>query len=213
MNQKLKPVDELNAAVHPYSYNPSSWSQRIPICVLAFVAAAISVHLSMFQWGLIDSAWDPVFGDGTEVVLKSSTAESMFKLIGIHDAALGVIAYLGDAILGLAGSTRRWQYRPWLVVLFGIDVIPLGIVSAVLVALQAFVVGSWCFLCLVTAAISLILVYWAWDEVRISLTYLWVVWKQNRSWRLLWNAFWGFRSEELDRAADSMTFIPESEKR
>lgn len=211
MIRKKKPIDELNAAVKSYAYNPSSWSQRIPICVLAFVAAAISAHLSMYQWDLIDSAWDPIFGEGTEAVLKSSTAKSMYAWLGIHDAALGVLAYLGDGVLGLAGSTRRWQYRPWLVILFGIDVIALGIVSAVLVSLQAMVVGSWCFLCLVTAAISLILVYWAWDEVRISITYLWTVWQQNRSWRLLWNAFWGFRSEELDRAAGSMLVKNEAE--
>jgi len=204
MNHQKTLVGELNAAVKPYSYNPSAWEQRIPICVLAFVAAAISAHLSMFQWGLIDSPWDPVFGEGSKVVLKSSTAENMYMFLGIHDASLGVLAYLGDAVLGLAGSTRRWQYRPWMVILFGIDVIPLGIVSAILVGLQGLVVGSWCFLCIVTAVLSLILVYWAWDEVRISVTYLWTVWKQNRSWRLLWNAFWGIRTEELDRVANSM---------
>jgi hypothetical protein len=32
------------------------------------------------------------------------------------------------------------------VILFGIDVIPLGIVSAVLVVLQGTIVGSWCVL-------------------------------------------------------------------
>ena len=201
MARQTQPVDDLNAAVPPYSYNPSSWPQRIPICVFAFIAAGISAHLSLYQWGLIDSVWDPVFGKGSERVLKSSTAGSMYAFLGIHDAALGVLAYLGDGVLGLAGSTRRWQYRPWMVVLFGIDVIPLGIVSAVLVGLQALVIGSWCFLCLVTAIISLVLVYWAWDEVRISLAYLWTVWKEYRSPRLLWNAFWGFRSQQLDDAA------------
>lgn len=204
MARHSKPVDDLNAAVPPYSYNPSSWSQRIPICICAFIAAAISGHLALYQWGLIDSAWDPVFGDGSENVLKSSTAGSMYAFLGIHDAALGVLAYLGDAVLGFAGSPRRWQYRPWIVVLFGIDVIPLGIVSSVLVGLQALVVGSWCFLCLVTACISLILVYWAWDEVRVSLAYLWTVWKQYRSRKLLWMAFWGFRHEKLDLAAEIM---------
>ncbi|QEF97618.1 Vitamin K epoxide reductase family protein [Stieleria maiorica] len=204
MSNAVMPVDELNRNVPPYDHNPSAWSQRIPICILAFVAAAISTHLSLFQWGLIESAWDPVFGDGTGKVLKSPTAQRMYGILGIHDAALGVLAYLGDAILGLAGSTRRWQYRPWMVVLFGIDVIPLGIVSVVLVLIQAFIVGSWCFLCLVTAAISLILVYWAWDEVRVSLTYLWIVWKQNRDRRILWEAFWGYRSAPLDHAAETL---------
>ncbi|TWU05818.1 vitamin K epoxide reductase family protein [Stieleria varia] len=198
------PVDDLNRSVPPYKHNPSAWSQRIPICLLAFVAAAISAHLSLYQWGFIQSTWDPVFGNGSNEVLKSDTAQSMFGLLGIHDAALGVIAYLGDAILGFAGSTRRWQYRPWLVILFGIDVIPLGIVSVILVLCQAFIVGDWCFLCLVTAAISLILVYWAWDEVRVSLAYLRIVWQNHHSMRILWNAFWGYRSDELDQAAEQL---------
>jgi uncharacterized membrane protein len=168
------------------------------------VAAVISTHLALFQWDLIEGVWDPVFGDGSNKVLKSETAAWMYQLLGIHDAALGVLAYLGDAILGFAGSTRRWQYRPWLVILFGIDVIPLGIVSVVLVLCQAFVVGYWCFLCLVTAVISLILVYWAWDEVRSSLTYLWIVRKQTQDWRLVWNAFWGHRSSANERAAATL---------
>lgn len=197
-------ADEPNRPVPPFSYNPSAWRQRIPICLLALVAAAISAHLSLYQWGFIESAWDPVFGESSSQVLKSKTAEQMYVTIGIHDAALGVLAYLGDAIFGFAGSTRRWQYRPWMVILFGIDVIPLGIVSVILVVIQAFVIGQWCFLCLVTAAISLILVYLAYDEVYVSLKYLWTVWKQNRSPGLLWNAIWGYRSEPLERAAETI---------
>ncbi|QDT07054.1 Vitamin K epoxide reductase family protein [Rubripirellula lacrimiformis] len=195
---------DLDAHVPPYKHNPSAWSQRIPICLLAFVAAAISTHLSMYQWGLIEATWDPVFGQGSNRVLKSDTAKTMYGILGIHDAALGVIAYLGDAILGFAGSTRRWQYRPWLVILFGIDVIPLGIVSVVLVLCQAFIVGDWCFLCLITASISLILVYWAWDEVRASLAYLRLVWTQNRDKGLLWRAFWGYHDEAIERAAETL---------
>lgn len=95
-------------------------------------------------------------------------------------------------------------YRPWLVILFGIDVIPLGVVSVILVVCQAVVVGYWCFLCLVTAVISLILVYWAWDEVRSSLVYLWIVRKQNHDWRSVWDAFWGRRSPEAERAAETL---------
>jgi uncharacterized membrane protein len=196
--------DDLDAAVPPYNHNPSAWSQRLPICICAFIAAVMSAHLSMYQWGLVENAWDPVFGDGSNRVLKSNTAQNMYWVLGIHDAALGVMAYLGDALLGLAGSTRRWQYRPWMVILFGIDVIPLGIVSVVLVILQALVVGEWCFLCLVTAGISLILVYWAWDEVRVSVTYLWRVWRSERDKRLLWKAFWGYRTERSDRVAERM---------
>lgn len=204
MSQVTIPVDDLNRNVPPYNHNPSAWSQRIPICLLAFVAAAISAHLSLYQWELIESAYDPVFGDSSNDVLTSDTAKRMYGILGIHDASLGVLAYLGDAILGFAGSTRRWQYRPWLVILFGIDVIPLGIVSVILVICQAFLVGEWCFLCLVTAAISLVLVYWAWDEVRVSLAYLRIVWKEHHDKRLLWDAVWGVRSERLDAAGEQL---------
>lgn len=195
---------DLNQHVPPYSHNPSAWSQRIPICLLAIVAAVISTHLALFQWNLIEGVWDPVFGDSSNKVLKSRPAAWMYQVLGIHDAALGVLAYLGDAILGFAGSTRRWQYRPWLVILFGIDVIPLGIVSVVLVLCQALLVGYWCFLCLVTAVISLILVYWAWDEVRSSIAYLLMIRRQNQAWRPVWIAFWGRRSREGEQAAETL---------
>jgi hypothetical protein len=111
---------------------------------------------------------------------------------------------LGDAIFGIAGSTRRWQFRPWLVILFGIDVIPLGVVSAVLVVLQGTVVGNWCFLCLITAAISLILVYMAFDEVYSSLKYLYRVWRKTRSRRILWSAFCGNPLPETEEVATTM---------
>lgn len=203
MSQYAVPAQELDRPVRPYRHNPSAWSQRIPIAVLAFVAAGICMHMALFQWELIDSVWDPVFGEQSARVLKSDVAHDMYLWIGIHDAALGALAYLGDAILGLAGSTRRWQYRPWMVILFGIDVIPLGIISAILVAVQAFVLGDWCFLCLVTAVISLILVYWAYDEVRISLSYLWRVYRASDG-QTLWLAFCGVRRPVMDRVADDM---------
>ena len=95
----------------------------------------------------------------------------------------------GDVVFGFPLTQRG----PWacLVVLFGIDVIPLGGVSAILVIIQATVLGQWCFLCLVTAVISLILVYWAYDEVWSSITYLRRVWQRTHDRSILWTVFWG----------------------
>jgi Vitamin K epoxide reductase family len=188
------PLDQLNVPAPPWDYNPSAWDQRIPICLLALVGFAISAYLALFEWGLIDSVWDPVFGQGSERVLASDVSHTLYRWFGIPDAALGAIAYLGDAVLGLAGSTRRWQYRPWMVILFGIDVIPLGGVSAVLVLLQATLVGYWCFLCLLSALISMILIYFAYDEVWASLLYLRRVRRATGSWRVVWQAFAGWPS-------------------
>lgn len=202
------PSRALDAAPHPWDYNPSSWSQRIPICLLAMVAFFIAAYMGLYQWRLVGSAWDPVFGTQTEDVLDSDVSERMRRWFLIPDAVFGAIAYLGDAVFGLAGSTRRWQYRPWLVMIFGIDVIPLGVVSAVLVVLQGTAVGSWCFLCLVTAVISLILVYMAFDEVWSSLLYLKRVWTETHDTRLLWDTFWGRPSPEAERIAAAFVRQP-----
>jgi uncharacterized membrane protein len=187
---------DLNAPAPPFRHNPSAWRHRVPIAVLAAVAFVLATWMALYQWRLVDTVWDPVFGAQTTAVLDSDVSESMRRTIGLPDAALGAFAYLGDAILGLAGSTRRWQYRPWMVFLFGIDVIPLGIVSAVLVALQGLVVGSWCFLCLVTALISLVLVVMAYDEVWASFVYLRRVWRATHDRALLWRVFWGKPTRE-----------------
>lgn len=201
-DERSQTVDRLDAIPRPWSYNPSSWEQRIPICVLAMVAFFIATYMGLYQWRFVASAWDPLFGSQTESVLDSDVSERMRRWLLVPDAILGAIAYLGDAIFGLAGSTRRWQYRPWLVIIFGIDVIPLGIVSAVLVVLQGTVVGAWCFLCLVTAVISLVLVYMAFDEVWSCLLYLHEVWRESRELKLLWLTFCGFRTEVGDKVAE-----------
>lgn len=195
----------MDAASPPFPYNASSWRQRIPICVLASIACVIATYMGLFQWGLVSSVWDPVFGNQTEKVLLSKTSEQMRRWMLVPDAILGAIAYLGDAIYGLAGSTRRWQMRPWMTILFGIDVVPLGIVSAVLVVMQGTVVGYWCFLCLVTAAISLLLVYFAYDEVWACLKFLHHVWDRTHDPRLLWDVLWGRPDEQAARLAEAFT--------
>jgi uncharacterized membrane protein len=203
-NSTIIPEFDLNAPVAPWSYNPSAWGQRVPICILAGVATLIASYMGLYQWRLIDHAWDPLFGSQTQQVLDSNVAQTMDRWIGVPDAALGAFAYLGDAVLGMAGSTRRWQHRPWLVILFGIDVIPLGVVSSVLVILQGTIVGAWCTLCLVTAAISLILAWWAYDEVLTSCKYLLRVWKISRSAGTVMRALAGIPTEAAIEAGGQL---------
>jgi len=199
--ERRVPADELEVPAPPWRHNPSGWKQRLPICVLAGVACLIATYMGLYQWGLVDDVWDPFFGDQSKQVLDSAVSERMRGWTGMPDAMLGAIAYLGDLIFGLAGSQRRWQFRPWMVVLFGIDVIPLGIVSAVLVVLQGTVVGSWCFLCLVSAVLSLLLVALAYDEVWSCLAYLRRVRRAGASRRELWDVFWGRPSDRAVRVA------------
>ena len=185
----------LGAIPKPWKYNPSEWNQRIRICCLAAPAVFITIYMGLYQWRLIDHVWDPFFGEQSQQVLDSEVSHTLWKWFRVPDSIMGAIAYLGDIIFALAGSTRRWQDRPWLVILFGIDVIPLGIISAILVFMQGTVVGAWCFLCLVTAVISIWLVFLAYDEVWSCLLYLHEVWKKTKDRQLLWDTFWGKASD------------------
>lgn len=195
--KKLDPRQE----APPFDYDPSSMPQRLRIAALALVAAGIAAYMGAYQWGWIDSVWDPLFGTGSATVLTSEESRLMHRYIGIPDAVLGSWAYLTEAVLAFAGSTRRWQFRPWLVLLFGLDVIPLGIVSAVLVVLQGASVGAWCAPCLLTAVISLVLVVLAYDEVWACLRYLREVWKREPRVRPMWETLWGRPSPTAVRVA------------
>lgn len=202
----------LDVNPRPWSYNPSAWKQRIIICCIAAIAVLIALYMGLYQWRIIDHVWDPVFGDQTEKVLDSNVSHILRKWFRIPDAIMGAFAYLGDILFALAGSTRRWQDRPWLVILFGLDVIPLGGVSAVLVFMQGAVVGSWCFLCLVTAVISIVLIFLAYDEIWSCILYLHTVWKKTKNKRLLWNTFWGRASEIAYEAGEELIKLKEEGK-
>jgi uncharacterized membrane protein len=167
-----------------WDYNPSSWGQRWPLIVIAFIGFQIALYLGLFQLHIIDTVWDPFFGEGSEMVLTSEVS----RALPVPDAVLGAFSYLLDAVTGIIGGRSRWKTKPWIVVLFGIAAGPLGVVSILLVILQPVVVGTWCTLCLVTAFISVVMISPAMDEVLASLQYLKRVDRQGHS---VWNAFWG----------------------
>lgn len=170
-----------------WDYNPATWPQRIPIVVLALVGLGIATYLSLFQLQVIPTVWEPFFGNGSKKVLTSGVS----KILPIPDAALGAIGYLTDAVAGLIGGVSRWRTMPWIVIVFGLAVGPLGMVSILLVILQPVMFDAWCTLCLASAAVSLIMIGPAMDEMLASLQYMKRVKdaKQSR-----WKAFWGYKS-------------------
>ena len=166
-----------------WSYNPSDWSQRGPIIAMAFVGFFLSRYLAAYQLGHIPYPWDPFFGDGTRRVLESEVSRAW----PISDAGLGAVAYMLEALSGFMGGRNRWRTMPWMVVMFGVLVVPLGIVSIVLVILQPVAVGAWCTLCLVTAAAMLIMISPAIDEVVAMGQF---VVGARREGMALWRTFW-----------------------
>ncbi|MEW6737559.1 MAG: vitamin K epoxide reductase family protein [Acidobacteriota bacterium] len=166
-----------------WNYNPSSWIQRAPIIALAFVGFFISRYLAAYQLGHITTVWDPIFPNGTKNVLESEVSRAW----PISDAGLGAISYILEALSGFIGDTRRWRSMPWMVILFGILVVPLGVTSIVLVILQPVAVGAWCTLCLVTAVAMLIMISPALDEVIATVQFLIQSRKEgNPFWRSFW---------------------------
>jgi hypothetical protein len=151
-----------------WNYNPSGWLQRAPIIALAFVGFFISRYLAGYQLGHFRTVWDPFFPDGTRAVLESDVSRAW----PVSDAGLGAVSYLLEALSGFFGDTRRWRTLPWMVILFGILVVPLGVVSIGLIILQPLAVGAWCTLCLVTAAAMLVMIAPAVDEVVATCQFL-----------------------------------------
>lgn len=167
-----------------WNYNPSLWSQRRPLVLVGSLGFCIAMYLAFYQLKIVDRVWDPFFGDGTEKVLTSNLS----RQFPIPDALLGAFGYLVDVVAGIIGSQERWKTKPWIVIIFGIAVGPLGLVSVLLVISQPVVVGHWCTLCLCSALISVIMISPAMDEFLASLQYLQRVKQQKLS---VWKAFWG----------------------
>jgi hypothetical protein len=166
-----------------WSYNPSSWLQRVPIVGLGLVGFFIARYLATYQLGYRDTAWDPIFGDGTRRVLESDVS----KAFPISDAGLGAVTYLLEVLVGSLGGPRRWRTMPWTVALFGLLVVPLGVTSIVLVVLQPIGVGAWCTLCLVAAVAMLLMVPLAVDEVVATGQFLA---RSRREGKPFWRTFW-----------------------
>lgn len=151
-----------------WTYNPSAWIQRIPIVALGWIGFFLARYMGAYQLGYIDTVWDPFFGPGTATILNSDVSE-MFP---VSDAALGSTVYALEALMGYMGSTDRWRTMPWMVGLFGLLVVPLGIVSITLVIMQPVAVGTWCTICLATAGAMLLMIPLTLDEVVAMLQFL-----------------------------------------
>ena len=167
-----------------WSYNPSEWSQRLPIVGLATIGFGVALYLALYQWRVIASVWEPFFGGGSETILNSGIS----RILPIPDAALGALGYLVDAVTGLVGGTKRWRTMPWMVIVFGLAVGPLGAVSILLVILQPVMFDAWCTLCLTSAIISILMIGPATDEMLASLQFLK---NESNQGRPLWRAFIG----------------------
>ena len=166
----INPIARVSGPDAPpgWDFSPSSWCNRFPIIALAFVGLFISRYLAAYQLGHIDAAWDPFFGDGTERIVTSSVSEAW----PVADAGLGATVYVLEILTGIIGDKRRWRTMPWLVLAFGILIVPLGAVSVFFIIIQPIVIGTWCTLCLVGALAMLLQIPYSFDEILATLQFL-----------------------------------------
>lgn len=184
-----------------WSYNPSSWPQRWIMIVLGFFGFVVSRYLAAFQFGYIDNMCDPFFGNSSESVLNSSMSLSL----PISDAGVGALAYTFEFLMGFMGSPSRWRTMPWMVALFGILVIPLGLVHIFLVISQPLTVGAWCTFCLAAACIMLPMIPLEIDEV-VAMGQHMV--QATRKGEKFWSVFWkGGEPAEMNKDERSPELI------
>ncbi|NDV00187.1 vitamin K epoxide reductase family protein [Pseudoroseicyclus tamaricis] len=158
-----------------WDYSPSDWTQRIPIIALAFFGFFISAYLTAYQLELVPNVWEPFFPgapdnpqNGTEEIITSDVSRAW----PVPDAGLGAMTYALEILIGLIGSARRWRTMPWLVLIFGIMIVPLGVISITFIIIQPILLGTWCTLCLLTAAAMLIQIPYSVDELIATCQFL-----------------------------------------
>ena len=168
-----------------WSYNPSAMTQRILIIALALVGLYVSRYLAGYQLGYLDNVWEPFFEgsvvdpkNGTEEIITSHVAEAW----PVSDGGLGAITYILEILTGVIGLKARWRTMPWLVILFGLMIVPLSITSITFVIIQPIVIGTWGTLTLVGAAAMLLQIPYAIDELLASLQFLRRRARAGKSW-------------------------------
>lgn len=166
-----------------WNYCPSTWLQRMPIAAMAMIGFLISRYLTAYQLGHIDAAWDPFFGQGTQTIITSE----MSRAWPIADAGVGGIAYMMEILMALMGDKRRWRTMPWMVLMFGFLVVPLGGVSIFFIIIQPVVIGTWCTLCLIAAFAMLVMIPYSLDELVAMGQFML---DAKRKGKPFWRVFW-----------------------
>ena len=72
-----------------WSYNPSTWGQRLPAVAAAVVGFGIASYLTLFQLNVVSTVWEPFFGDGSRRVLTSKLS----TMLPVPDALLGALLW------------------------------------------------------------------------------------------------------------------------
>ncbi len=166
-----------------WNKNPSAWSQRFPLLALAVTGLGIAIYLGLYQVHALGHVWEPFFGLGSMKVLRESPVARV-----LPDALVGAFFYLLEVVFGAVGGRQRWRTQPWAVLAEAVLAVGMAVGGIVLTILQPFLAGTYCTMCLASAACSVFLVGFAVTEALAALQLVVRIRRQGGSWR---EAFWG----------------------
>jgi uncharacterized membrane protein len=140
-------------------------AERSRILSFIFVGMLISIYLGLFQLHVFRSVWDPLFVEGSIRVLDSPLS----RALPVPDSLIGALGYFSEAVALIIGSKLRFGRGSWILFLYSIIALAMGVVSVGLVFYQAFAVHDWCTLCISSALISMGLSYPGLRELKFGL--------------------------------------------
>lgn len=167
--------------------NPTSFRRRGLLGTLALAGLLVASYLTLYQWDAW-GAWDPFFDSSRVLDLTHP----------VPDALAGVLAYGAELVLLALGGRDRWRSLPWTCLVLGAVLTTGALVSIALIIVQPTVAGTWCTLCLVSAALSLALFLLGIDEARAAWRY--VRWARAHG-ATLGDAVWGRSVSSLGRGS------------
>lgn len=126
---------------------------RLAIAGLSLAGVADSLYMLAYHGGLLDSLACPFFGEGCNLVGRSSHA----RHLGVPNAAVGAVGYAAMAALALWAGDRAASQRPLQPLGLAATSLAAAGASAFLTWEQAAKVKAWCFWCLTSAAINLLI--------------------------------------------------------
>lgn len=150
-----------------WTYNPSSWTQRAPIIALGLIGYLLARPLAGYQ-----------LGHSTRML--ESEAWPVSKL------GLGAMIYLIEILSAYIGDTRRWRTMPWMVMLFGFTILPLGVTSILLTLRQLLALGEWCTFCVLSIAAMFLMIPLSLGEITATIQFLNYQRKKSAFWKTLW---------------------------
>lgn len=168
---------------------------------LAVIGLLISRYLGGYQLDTIDHVWEPFFGgtleskNGSEQIIASDVS----KAWPVPDAGLGAMIYGLEILFGAIGTSQRWRRMPWLVVLFGILIVPLGAISILFIVIQPIMIGTYSTLALIAAAAMVWQIPYSLDEFVATFQFLRRRHRAGQPWLRV------FFTGDMDEGPDAQT--------